>query len=105
MLATANNRAWFWMQKSPLLIVRSLSTKNARKQMSHYLAPSVVHVHSLHFNFCLKTSVHALREVIGMELIFSVTGRTLSKAHQHKAVLHVAVLSVPRLSALGRSQP
>ena len=98
MLATANNWASFWMQKSPLLIVCSLSTKSACKQMSHYLAPSMVHVHSLHFNFSLKTSVRVWREVIGMELIFSVSGRTLSKAHQHAAVLHVAMLCTPAVS-------
>lgn len=99
MLAAANNCTSFWMRKPPLWTVCSVSTQNVCKQMSHYLVPSVVHVHSLHFNFCLKTGVQASREVIGMELVFRVAGRTLSEDHQRTAVLHVAVLCSPAVGA------
>lgn len=63
----------------------------------------VVHVHSLDFNFCMKTSTPEQKEGVGMELILSVTISSLSKVLQLPAVLHVAVLYT-WLPALGRSQ-
>lgn len=105
MLATANNCTSFWMQMSPSLIVCSLSTENACKQMSHYLTPSVGHVHSLHFNFCLKLAYECGGKELEWNYILCDWKEGLCPKRISTQRCCRWGCAASRLSALGGSQP